>query len=60
MSGDEGFDAYLDRFHDERPGITEVILARARDEDGEDPYRWLVAGAPPGPVVDLACGSAPT
>lgn len=60
----EGWDGYLRRFHDERSGITEDLLRRAR-HDGLDPYDWCAAAlAPPGPgtggpVVDLACGSGP-
>ncbi len=52
---------YLDHFHQDRPGITEDILTRARGADGAtDPYRWLLEpldGVTP--VLDLACGSAP-
>ena len=52
--------AYLAEFHRERSGITEDVLARAHDEDGLDPYSWLRDALPAaGPVLDLACGSAP-
>ena len=52
---------YLDWFHAERPGITEELLARCRDEDGVDPYQWLTAaGSNQGMTLDLACGSGPT
>lgn len=51
---------YLDRFHAERPGITEDLLARCRDETGQDPYQWLTGGIPATfPILDLACGSGP-
>jgi SAM-dependent methyltransferase len=53
------WDAYLDCFHAGRPGITEAILDRARDE-GSSPYAWLAAAIPShGLVLDLGCGSAP-
>lgn len=53
------WDTYLDSFHAARPGITEGVLRRSRDDAG-DPYRWL-AGAVPrhGRVLDLGCGSGP-
>lgn len=49
---------YLTEFHDHRPAITERLLARA----DHSPYAWLAASLPAtnGPVLDLACGSAPT
>lgn len=51
--------AHLARFHEERPGITEDILAGSRDGD-DDPYRWLLDGADTaGQTIDLACGSGP-
>jgi SAM-dependent methyltransferase len=54
------WDAYLDRFHAERPGITEAILRAARDDGGVCPYAWLASAVPPGTrVLDLGCGSAP-
>lgn len=56
-----GWDGYVDRFHAERPGITERILSRCRADD-LDPYTWLVEAVDgvERPVVDVACGSAPT
>ena len=52
--------AYLARYHDEHPGITEDVLGPARDGAGRSPYDWLVEAAPRhGLVVDLGCGSAP-
>ncbi|MGH3189131.1 MAG: class I SAM-dependent methyltransferase [Streptosporangiaceae bacterium] len=57
------WDAYLNSFHAERPGITEAILRRSRHagpDDAGDPYRWLADAVPgPGPVLDLGCGSGP-
>jgi SAM-dependent methyltransferase len=54
------WDTYLRRFHGDRPGITEAVLRRARDDDGTDPYAWLAAVLPGhGTVVDLGCGSGP-
>lgn len=49
---------YLAGYHDERPAITERLLGRA----GSSPYAWLVEPLRDvgGPVLDLACGSAPT
>ncbi len=57
---DEGsWTRYLDEFHAERPGITEDTLARARS-GATTPYGWLVEPLGiAGPVLDLACGSAP-
>lgn len=57
---DDRWDAYLASFHDERAGITEVILGRASADDGNDPYGWILGDLPAdGVIVDLACGSAP-
>lgn len=52
---------YVARYHDANPGITEDVLADARDDAGRTPYDWLVEAVPAGAatVVDLACGSAP-
>ena len=53
--------SFLDRFHSQRPGITEALLGRCRDEAGFDPYQWLAAAAPRGgTILDVACGSGPT
>ena len=50
---------YLERFHAASPGVTELVLRRARDDD-TDPYDWLAEVVPPqGRVLDLGCGSAP-
>lgn len=62
MSSTSGDDwrAYLDRFHQERAGVTEALLARAVDASGVTPYDWLAGTVSEhGRVVDLACGSAP-
>ncbi|SNR42070.1 Ubiquinone/menaquinone biosynthesis C-methylase UbiE [Haloechinothrix alba] len=49
---------YVAAFHDERPAVTERLLARA----DHSPYDWLTEPlhGTSGPVLDLACGSAPT
>lgn len=49
---------YLVGYHDQRPAITERLLARA----DASPYAWLVESlhGVDGPILDLACGSAPT
>ncbi|MGH9192802.1 MAG: class I SAM-dependent methyltransferase [Acidimicrobiales bacterium] len=58
-SGD-GWGDYLAAFHDERPGVTEDVLADALADDGSDPYDWLAAALPSDRViVDVACGSGP-
>jgi hypothetical protein len=53
---------YLADYHDERPGITELVLARAVAGRHRTPYAWLVEPlrGMGGPILDLACGSAPT
>lgn len=56
---DTGWEQYLADFHAGWPGITEQVLGRARDRDG-DAYDWLADAVPPQRrVVDVACGSAP-
>lgn len=50
---------YLSAFHQERPGITEEILA-ASSTAGQNPYHWLLELVPQGAnLLDLGCGSAP-
>lgn len=53
---------YLARYHDDRPGITELLLGQATDRRHERPYSWLVEPlrGRPEMILDLACGSAPT
>lgn len=53
---------YLDRYHADRPGITEHLLGQAMDRRRERPYPWLAEPlrGRPDVVLDLACGSAPT
>ncbi|MBW3603225.1 MAG: hypothetical protein KY434_11090 [Actinobacteria bacterium] len=59
LSGN-GWRTYLDRFHQERAGVTEKLLGRAVDASGANPYDWLASAVSErGRVVDLACGSAP-
>jgi len=55
------WDRYLAEYHDALPGITEDVLAGARDEEDRSPYDWLAEAVPVGAhlVVDLACGSGP-
>ncbi|MFC1417715.1 class I SAM-dependent methyltransferase [Streptacidiphilus cavernicola] len=53
------WDAYLDAFHRQHPGITEALLTRAHNA-GTNPYQWLADAAPAqGQVLDLGCGNAP-
>ena len=49
---------FLDRFHAERPGVTEEVLAHCCDLD-QTPYEWTTESVAPGSVLDLACGSGP-
>ena len=59
-AGRAGWAAYVAGYHDAHPGITEDLLASARDGTGRSPYEWLLDAVPAhGTVVDLACGSAP-
>jgi SAM-dependent methyltransferase len=55
---EQGWRDYLATFHNDRPAITERLLGRA----SASPYQWLVEPlrAEEGPILDLACGSAPT
>ena len=55
------WDAYIARYHDQHPGITEVGLNHARHSKLGTPHEWLAAAIPTdaGDVVDLACGSCP-
>lgn len=57
----EAWDRYLAEYHDANPGITEDVLAGARDDAGRSPYGWVAEAVPAGAslVVDLACGSGP-
>ena len=55
-----GWSAYVARFHEQRPGITEDVLAHATDAAGATPYAWAATAVPSGStVLDLACGSGP-
>lgn len=49
---------YVGEFHDDRPAITERLLALT----DHSPYAWLAEPLRDidGPMLDLACGSAPT
>lgn len=55
------WDRYLVDYHDSRPGITEDVLAGARDGERRSPYDWLAGAVPTSAelVVDLGCGSGP-
>ncbi|HVA42658.1 MAG TPA: methyltransferase domain-containing protein [Acidimicrobiales bacterium] len=54
-----GWRTYLRAFHEERPGITEEILA-ASTSAGQNSYGWLLELIPQDAnLLDLACGSAP-
>lgn len=51
---------FLARYHATAAGITEDLLAIARDYRGRNPYQWLAEAIPPkGRVLDVGCGSAP-
>jgi SAM-dependent methyltransferase len=60
-ASDDVWDEYLAAYHREHAGITERLLMRSRAQSIGTPYDWLRSALPPliGPVVDLACGSAP-
>src|SRR5918995_1117408 len=59
-ANDDGWGGYLAAFHDERPGVTEDVLADASADDGGNPYDWLARALPSdGVIVDVACGSGP-
>lgn len=55
------WDGYLAEYHAANPGITERLLNRAHDEQGQNPYQRLVHTLPKSPLnaLDVACGSAP-
>lgn len=60
MSEGGAWEGYVGAYHDAHPGITEDVLAPARDDQGRDPYDWLLDAVPDaGLVVDLACGNGP-
>lgn len=58
MDDEQRWRRYLAGYHDQRPAITERLLASA----DTSPYAWLVESLSDvhGPILDLACGSAPT
>ncbi len=62
MSADIDWPTYLSAYHQANPGITEALLADARDGEGRNPYDWLVEAVAVGTaaiVLDVACGSSP-
>jgi SAM-dependent methyltransferase len=56
----DAWDGYVNEFHRQRPGITDLLLRRARHE-GLDPYEWCAEplNNERGVVLDVACGSGP-
>jgi SAM-dependent methyltransferase len=53
------WDAYILRFHRERPGITDEVLRRCTSAT-HTPYSWLTDELPESQrVLDLACGNGP-
>lgn len=56
------WDGYVERFHADRPGVTEAVLARSVDDAGRTAYDWVGEdlGDGDGVVVDVGCGSGPT
>ncbi len=60
LGADQAWRDYLERFHQDRPGITADTLGTARS-DGTDPYGWALEplGLRPARIVDIACGDAP-
>ncbi len=52
---------YLEGYHGQNAGITELAFEHAVDSAVGSPYDWLLSAVPgpPGDVLDLACGSAP-
>lgn len=51
---------YVARFHEERPGVTEDVLAASFSRGRLTPYTWITAPVPFGArTLDLACGSGP-
>jgi SAM-dependent methyltransferase len=59
---DTPWQGYLAGYHQDRPGITELLLGSATDRRHELPYPWLMAPlrGRSDLILDLACGSAPT
>ncbi|SHE95478.1 Methyltransferase domain-containing protein [Ferrithrix thermotolerans DSM 19514] len=50
---------YIERFHEERPGVTEEVLGRS-NSDGFTPYEWLSQAITPGlRGIDLGSGGVP-
>lgn len=61
MAANTDWPDYIERFHRERPGVTEALLARSFDLGHDTPYTWLTEPlSRTGSAVDLGCGSGPT
>jgi SAM-dependent methyltransferase len=62
QTSDERWRRYVASYHDQRPAITERLLSHAGSTPDASPYAWLVESLRTvgGPILDLACGSAPT
>jgi SAM-dependent methyltransferase len=54
------WDRYVERFHADRPGVTEAVLARSVDDGGRTAYDWVGEDLGDGVVLDVGCGSGPT
>lgn len=46
----------LTRFHNRYAGASHEVFGRATRDDGRSSYAWLADHAPPGRILDLACG----
>ena len=57
---DPRWQAYLQRYHAQAPGVTEAAFEHVADPSVGSPYEWLVAALPGrlGDVLDVACGNA--
>lgn len=54
------WDGYIERFHTDRPGETEALLARSVDDACRTAYEWVSEDLASGVVIDVGCGSGPT
>lgn len=60
MHGAAAWSEYVHSFHADHPGITEQAFRHASHSVVGTPYDWLLQAidAPPGRVLDVACGNA--